>query len=345
MGIGWPRAPERLPLDVWRGGSFLHRARRGHVNRISPVRCGAAGTPDRSSSRHLRVHRGPSARRSCELRRHDHRGHDARQRPRGLPEQRHRDRRRRITLDLNGHTVDGNGKLVKKCPKNQPCDLGLVNDGHDGVTVRNGSVRGFGTGVLVGGARQNRVLGIASSRNDFFGFVLAESARSLVRDSSGNNNPAPDGDGLGLFGSHDIRIVNNSFRRNAQTRHPHRRFHRQPDQGEPVLPQRRFRNPHGGRPQSSARQPLCSERRLHDRRPRQSKRDRPKPPLARRERHRHREGPGQPGRRQRRRSPPQAGYLSRAQRACHRRCRHRRPRKCGQRERRRCIHGQGGRRP
>ena len=122
----------------------------------------------------------------------------------------------RITLDLNGHTVDGNGKLIKKCPKNEPCDLGLVNDGHDDVTVRNGSVREFATGVFVGRARQNRVLGIASSRNDFFGIVLAESARSLVRDSSGSNSPAPDGDGLGLFASHDIRILNNSFRRNAQ---------------------------------------------------------------------------------------------------------------------------------
>lgn len=121
-----------------------------------------------------------------------------------------------ITLDLKGHTVDGNGKLIKKCPKNEPCDLGLVNDGHDGVTVRNGSVREFATGVFVGRARQNRVLGIASSRNDFFGIVLAESARSLVRDSSGSNSPAPDGDGLGLFASHDIRILNNSFRRNAQ---------------------------------------------------------------------------------------------------------------------------------
>jgi parallel beta-helix repeat protein len=121
-----------------------------------------------------------------------------------------------ITLDLNGHTVDGNGKPVKKCPKNEPCDIGLVNDGHDGVTMSNGSVREFGTGVFVGRARHNRVLGIASSRNDFFGIVLAESARSLVRDSSGSNNPAPDGDGLGLFGSHDIRILNNSFRRNAQ---------------------------------------------------------------------------------------------------------------------------------
>jgi parallel beta-helix repeat protein len=120
-----------------------------------------------------------------------------------------------ITLDLNGHTVAGNGKLVKKCPTNERCDLGLVNDGHDGVTMSNGSVREFATGVFVGRARQNRVIGIASSRNGFFGIVLGESARSVVRDSSGNNNPAPEGDGLGLFGSHHITIMNNSFRHNG----------------------------------------------------------------------------------------------------------------------------------
>lgn len=121
-----------------------------------------------------------------------------------------------ITLDLNGHTVVGNGELLRKCPKGEFCDVGLLNDGHDGVTVRDGSVREFGTGVFVGRARHNRVLAISSSRNQFFGFVVTESARSLIRDSSGSNNPAPDGDGLGLFGSHDIRIVNNSFRRNGQ---------------------------------------------------------------------------------------------------------------------------------
>jgi parallel beta-helix repeat protein len=119
-----------------------------------------------------------------------------------------------ITLDLNGHTVAGDGELVKKCPKNEFCDVGLLNDGHDGVTVRDGSVRKFGSGAFVWKARQNRVLGISSSKNVFFGFVVAESALSLVRNSSGSGNLAPDGDGMGLFGSHDVRIVHNSFRHN-----------------------------------------------------------------------------------------------------------------------------------
>jgi large repetitive protein len=119
-----------------------------------------------------------------------------------------------ITLDLNGHRVDGDGKPFEACPKEEFCDVGLLNDSHDGVTVSHGSVREFDVGVFVGRARHNRVLDISSSRNPFFGIVVAESARSLIRNSSFNRNPGPDGDGMGLFGSHRIRILGNSFRRN-----------------------------------------------------------------------------------------------------------------------------------
>jgi parallel beta-helix repeat protein len=73
--------------------------------------------------------------------------------------------------------------------------------------------------VLVGGARGNRVLGISSSSNRLFGIVLGEAARSVVRNSSGSDNPGPDGDGIGVFGSHHLRILDNSFRRNALGMH------------------------------------------------------------------------------------------------------------------------------
>jgi parallel beta-helix repeat protein len=119
-----------------------------------------------------------------------------------------------ITLDLNGHTISGDGKLVRRCPRRQICDFGIANDGHDGVTIRNGSVREFAVGGYVGRARENRVLDISSSQNTFFGFVVFRSAQILVRGSSGSRNIAPEGDGMGLFESHDVRIVDNSFRRN-----------------------------------------------------------------------------------------------------------------------------------
>jgi large repetitive protein len=121
-----------------------------------------------------------------------------------------------VTLNLNGHRIDGDGTRDAACdPETEFCDVGVVNDGHDGVTVKHGSVREFMSGVFVGRARHNRVLGISSRKNFFFGFFVAESARSLVRNSSGSRNPAPEGDGLGLFGCHRVRIVHSSFRRNA----------------------------------------------------------------------------------------------------------------------------------
>jgi parallel beta-helix repeat protein len=124
-----------------------------------------------------------------------------------------------ITLDLNGHLIDGDGTEFAGCGKEEICDVGVFNDGHDGVTVRHGSVREFGSGVFVGTSeagkvRHNRVGDISSSRNLFFGFVLVGSARSLVRNSSGHHNVAPEGDGMGLFGCRRVRILHNKFRHN-----------------------------------------------------------------------------------------------------------------------------------
>ena len=120
-----------------------------------------------------------------------------------------------ITLDLNGHTIDGDGQLVDPCPEGELCDFGVVNDGQNGVRITNGTVRQFATGVVVGGARNVRLAGLASSGNAFFGYLLFDVSNSVIRDSSGSDNPAPDGDGMGVFASHDIRIVNNSFSRNG----------------------------------------------------------------------------------------------------------------------------------
>ena len=125
-----------------------------------------------------------------------------------------------ITLDLNGHLVDGDGTPAVDCdPRRAICDAGVVNDGHDGVTVTRGSVREFAIGVLFGTtspgrARHNRVLGVSASRNQFLGLGIFSQVRSLVRDSSGNESLDRHGNGLALGDSHHVRIVNNSFRRN-----------------------------------------------------------------------------------------------------------------------------------
>lgn len=121
-----------------------------------------------------------------------------------------------VTLDLNGHMIDGDAAEFADCGEREPCDMGVATNGHDGVTIENGSVREFAVGVYVGRARDARVEDVASSRHAFFGFVMVLAASSEIRDSSGDANPRPDGDGLGVFGSHDLRIVGNAFRGNGQ---------------------------------------------------------------------------------------------------------------------------------
>jgi large repetitive protein len=120
----------------------------------------------------------------------------------------------RITLDLNGHRIDGDGTEFADCPDNQICDVGVLNDSHDRVTVKDGSTREFGVGVFVFGARDNRVRDISSSKNEFFGAVVADSTSSEVRNGSFSHNVAPEGDGIGLFGSDHIKIAGNSIKDN-----------------------------------------------------------------------------------------------------------------------------------
>lgn len=121
-----------------------------------------------------------------------------------------------ITLDLNGHTISGDGKPVRRCRRDQICDLGVGYDDHTGVTIRDGSVRGFRFGVGVFRGRNDRFVKLDASRNQDFGFLIGGSSRIVIRDCSGHDNPLPEGDGIGVYGSHDLRIVHNSFRRNGQ---------------------------------------------------------------------------------------------------------------------------------
>src|SRR3954447_23006033 len=61
---------------------------------------------------------------------------------------------RNITLDLNGHTIDGDGVPFEPCPADEPCDAGIANsgirdgrpfngEGYRGETIKNGWVREF----------------------------------------------------------------------------------------------------------------------------------------------------------------------------------------------------------
>ena len=120
-----------------------------------------------------------------------------------------------ITLDLNGHVIDGDDALMEPCP--EICDVGVLNDGHDGVRIRDGDIRQFAIGVLVFGARTNGLSDLTTAGNVFSGIILAATAGSSVRWSRTYGNAGPgSGVGITLFESHNNRIRYNRVFRNAE---------------------------------------------------------------------------------------------------------------------------------
>jgi large repetitive protein len=119
-----------------------------------------------------------------------------------------------ITLDLNGHTIDGDGKLQEDCA--EICDTGVVNDGYSRVTIQGGSVRDFAVGAFVLGASSNRLRRLSASRNLFVGLLVVESTATQVeQNSASDNGRTTNGTGIVVFASHDNRIERNMVSRNG----------------------------------------------------------------------------------------------------------------------------------
>jgi hypothetical protein len=82
-----------------------------------------------------------------------------------------------ITLDLDGHTVAAAAKRNAKAH-------GILNVGHDRVTIKGGTVKGFGAyGVRLAGVERNHVVGMKMTAN-FTGIGLVESSHDLVERSA-----------------------------------------------------------------------------------------------------------------------------------------------------------------
>jgi parallel beta-helix repeat protein len=122
-----------------------------------------------------------------------------------------------VTLDLNYHTIDSDGTPAAGCdPDTEFCDIGVLNDGHDGVTIVHGSVRQFALGAIVGEVRHNHLLDISASRSRFSGMLIFDSVRSVVQNSSAiRNGVHTDQAGISMFSSRRIRILHNSIRDNG----------------------------------------------------------------------------------------------------------------------------------
>jgi parallel beta-helix repeat protein len=115
-----------------------------------------------------------------------------------------------IELDLNGHTIDGDGVLG--CEEFYACDFGVDNTaGHDGVTIENGSIRDFATAVFVLDAGDNLLRRLSASHNILGGVLLIAAPGARVeRSSISANGLTTDQAGLIVFDSSDVRIEGNS---------------------------------------------------------------------------------------------------------------------------------------
>lgn len=101
-----------------------------------------------------------------------------------------------ITIDLNGHSIDGTG---------DPAENGIDNsEGHDGVTVRNGAIEGFSRGVLMSQADDARVEGIDAANNTDRGIFLSQSKRAEI---SGNSAVDNSNEGILLSASSSDAVV------------------------------------------------------------------------------------------------------------------------------------------
>jgi large repetitive protein len=121
-----------------------------------------------------------------------------------------------VTLDLNGHTIDGDGEFKDDCAADEFCDFGVVAFDHDRVTIRDGSVREFVFGVLIVGATENRLLDLSLTGHIFSGVLIAESTETELRRSVvAANGLDTDQAGIDVFDSAHSWIARNSISDNG----------------------------------------------------------------------------------------------------------------------------------
>jgi parallel beta-helix repeat protein len=110
-----------------------------------------------------------------------------------------------ITLDLNGHTIDGDVATAM---------TGIDNTaGHDEVTIKNGIIREFSDGVHLDKADRNRLSELEVSYNNT-GIFLSQSNNNTIEESSASDNA---NDGISLTNSNNNRIEGSSASDNDMT--------------------------------------------------------------------------------------------------------------------------------
>jgi len=143
-----------------------------------------------------------------------------------------------VTLDLGGRTITGPGMGPQTWPQPQLDTVGVRTGGHTGITIRNGKISQFSTGIYFIDMTRSAIEDVTSERNRF-GFYIHASNNITVRRSTvvgniyglhlqdandnlveGNNlirqtYNSPGGYGIYLYRSTGNRIVENTIENNV----------------------------------------------------------------------------------------------------------------------------------
>ena len=113
-----------------------------------------------------------------------------------------------VTLDLNGHTIDGDGISPASCPvEGRACDVGVDNTaGHRGVTIRGGSIQQFAAGVVVTGGDGNHLRRLTITQTTNEAIAVLGSTDPVIED---NTMPDPGITGVVVLDSSDAVVSRN----------------------------------------------------------------------------------------------------------------------------------------
>jgi parallel beta-helix repeat protein len=113
-----------------------------------------------------------------------------------------------VVLDLNGHTLTGPGMGPQTWPNPQLDSVGVRVGGHTGVTVRNGKISDFSTGIYFVDMVSSRIENVYSQHNRY-GFYLHASTGVTLTASTAFGN---------IYGLHIQNSSNNFIQGNRLAR-------------------------------------------------------------------------------------------------------------------------------
>ena len=111
-----------------------------------------------------------------------------------------------ITVDLGGHSITGPGKGQRNWPNPNLDSVGVKLQGRSRVTVRNGTISAFSTGILLDKSQQILVEAVTSTLS-YYGIYFNESTTSVVKNMKIRRNTY----GLHLQKSNDNQILDSEM--------------------------------------------------------------------------------------------------------------------------------------